>query len=540
MTNHRRLTLLTAYLAAWILCGCQDEGRDSRLPFMVELDPFADVNAISRGLEIEGMMRSGTAPATPSANEVQINAFQPSASISPDNVLFIPFSYSSSTGIAGVYLQVANADHYWDIPVSSSGGAPASAATSPFGGSPAAAGVGTLVLPVGIPDHVLPGPLTLNYRAYDGQGNVSNHVDLDATIVARTRGGGSSRIFPTVSGNDGLTVRSYDLGSTRGKVSIAWETYSVPDRIDVRYGGTWKASTGTTLDELRVPPILDCTDASGADGFVGSSGNFTFDLEPDVDPTIDVYVSGCLNGGTQWNFTVYFTAEANGTKEEWYESLPDCPCTYQVARNRGRETVEGGGAGEWIDFGSANQTYHYGAATEVRWAPDQAGAAGQQCMYDASGKLITAGIAAGTPDRVSPGRGESGGYWWSHIKKDVIPWRTRPCHEYLREWPANNGKRCRSNPVVDLDHMHGTRIDLVGNMTCAQIVHLLGTVKRFAADNARLNDFLTGEAVHGVTRDQVLSDLQALVDSMAIVCQQQPGFCEPMNRAIGNLQGASR
>ncbi|HEX7155201.1 MAG TPA: hypothetical protein VF618_27275 [Thermoanaerobaculia bacterium] len=140
--------------------------------------------------------------------------------------------------------------------------------------------------------------------------------------------------------------------------------------------------------------------------------------------------------------------------EPWYEKLPNCPCTWKTLRARIGQTAEP--PGNWMDatgFGFLIWAFHDGAATAARWAP-KGGGPGQQCTYDKNGKLITAGLAAGTPDMMSPDGWDG---VLQHFEKDVEPfmffwweWLYRrnemSCDAYMATYPPNTGG-CKSNAV---------------------------------------------------------------------------------------------
>ena len=112
----------------------------------------------------------------------------------------------------------------------------------------------------------------------------------------------------------------------------------------------------------------------------------------------------------------------------------------------------------------------------MRSCPTVSGGPGQQCCYDDTGKLITCGTAAGTPDKVSPINANCAinGFWsllgWpgqdplnafvsaanaiSNFQSDVATFNScrsegRAMTDYLRARPPNNGLKCPNNPVGD-------------------------------------------------------------------------------------------
>ncbi|MBK8566685.1 MAG: hypothetical protein IPN76_25990, partial [Saprospiraceae bacterium] len=186
-------------------------------------------------------------------------------------------------------------------------------------------------------------------------------------------------------------------------------------------------------------------------------------------------------------------SELTGTDKTWYSSLPPCPCTYQEAQKLGKTNCP---KGEWLDCGSGDliRKYHYGAAFEVRWAPEGVDVPGQQCTYNSNGALITAGIAAGSPDMDSPdGCGFPSGIDLGHYSKDVLPWESGlvsvPCWQYLRDWPANNRNDCApENRVTDIQHM----LSLVGDMPCEAVTELFVIIDNTSNVAPDLKKFVHG------------------------------------------------
>ncbi|MFT5766067.1 MAG: hypothetical protein ACI8X3_003505 [Saprospiraceae bacterium] len=191
-------------------------------------------------------------------------------------------------------------------------------------------------------------------------------------------------------------------------------------------------------------------------------------------------------------------SEILGSARAWDSNLPACPCTYAEAQNMDETDCP---SGRWSDCGGANQDYHFGGTSEVRWLPASTGAAGQQCVYDASGQLITQGIAAGSPDRVSPG---ACGFWsWlvsstgttatyeGHRDSDMVPWETGSCTDYLANWKANNKNSCSGNTeniVSGIDHM----LLMVGQMTCQEITAIFEIIDDSDDATQELKDYIQG------------------------------------------------
>lgn len=158
--------------------------------------------------------------------------------------------------------------------------------------------------------------------------------------------------------------------------------------------------------------------------------------------------------------------------ERWFEKLPDCPCSWGAIPFGKKRPDKSGRVGVWVetaDWRKKGSTYHPGADREARWIADDKGS-GQQCTYK-SGKLITAGLGAGTPDLYSPAN------WWyptnwgdvyRHNRDDVAafdheywpwPWLMGwlfqvddySCETYLRMYPPNTGAGCGAQVVSPID-----------------------------------------------------------------------------------------
>lgn len=142
----------------------------------------------------------------------------------------------------------------------------------------------------------------------------------------------------------------------------------------------------------------------------------------------------------------------------WHETLPDCPCDIPVDKC-GRPLRPFDPPFNWT---SPALTGHIGAMWEIRFAPG-ALQHGQQCVYDACGKLINLGPGAGTPDYFAFDPDWRWQYWlgWgSHGAADYFPpvflgpigwWddhEQRPPNQGRdrttgKQCPKNDGSGCR-------------------------------------------------------------------------------------------------
>lgn len=255
-------------------------------------------------------------------------------------------------------------------------------------------------------------------------------------------------------------------------------------------------------------------------------------------------VSGTVMLPLSEDITINFPYELTlGLQEvgEWYDRLPACPCTYREAL----DLVERGcNNGTWEDCMDASMTFHYGASFEVRWYDDAGGLiAGQQCTYSLDSALITSGIAAGSPDMASPRTCANGTPDWlvslaatiacfsDHCELDVEPWEEDPCHEYLRDWPANNANGCApNNPVTDIQHI----LNVVGNMTCEEVTILFMTIDENLAATHNLRRFFHRE-ISFYSTSQIIADLNALADDLNCNGFFDSDGCSVIETALGNL-----
>ncbi|HEV7763508.1 MAG TPA: hypothetical protein VGQ76_00775 [Thermoanaerobaculia bacterium] len=142
--------------------------------------------------------------------------------------------------------------------------------------------------------------------------------------------------------------------------------------------------------------------------------------------------------------------------ERWFESLPDCPCRWSDIKFNQPRPDKKGRPGRWMATnGCGLQTYHPDAVKEARWTPTDEGP-GQQCTYDKHNKLITGGLAAGTPDFYPPNNQLP-----AHWLEDVVPFSNRnlfvlfdvppiSCDIYMKLYPPNEGNGCAENIVGPL------------------------------------------------------------------------------------------
>lgn len=295
------LLLAAIFFLAYSSCKKSNdrEPEEDTTPF----DP-TDANRLQKSIKIEsGKLVSGSLPPpSTSADAPKIIMNQPSASVTPGGDLIFPFKFTSSnSSYAHAILQIEGVDDgYFKIE-----NAPQAAklsllaATNPnFQALNAAANGSESIISfsLSIPEYVNNGEFNILYAVVDKQGNVSSYgttkVVLKDAITCENA---------SASGNEGLTFTQVNLGDKAGKVNINYNTYTVPDRIDIYQGKTWINGTGTDPGSLT-PPMSDCRNA--LPGFVGKRGTFEIDYNPAKGKTLTVVVSGCLGGGTAWDWDI--------------------------------------------------------------------------------------------------------------------------------------------------------------------------------------------------------------------------------------------
>lgn len=217
------------------------------------------------------------APSTSPSAPVITNAS--SASVVASGTVFIPVTYTSSAVPTSLIIQVVGANtFYFNIPLTGIAGLGAN---------------GTITIPMSISSRVLTGSFSMAACVLTG-GELSQPYFIPAQVTEPLACGNGF-----VSGSEGVTNTRHQLSGVAGNVTIDYDTYSVPDRIDVFINGTqWAGGTGSSI--TPPPPVSNC--ASPLPGFVGTFGTITVPVTASTQ-YIDVYVSGCLGSGTAWDYS---------------------------------------------------------------------------------------------------------------------------------------------------------------------------------------------------------------------------------------------
>jgi hypothetical protein len=496
-------------------------GKDETSDLTYGIDPTTQQSLLCKSLRLLGNNKDGDMPVGTGVGQ-PISMSTPSVvEVSAGILLFLPYTVSDTSKVCNLYLQVEGADNYWETKL----------IVDPSSRRP--------YFKILIPKFVRDGEFDFAFSVADCNGNVSRRYSTK-TIVSPLADCNTG-----ISGTVGITVRAFDMGDIAGRVDFNYQMFQIPDRMDISYNGEWVESTGKLFNENVVIP--DCSNRS--DGFVSGRGTLSIQYDPKISRTVEVYISGC-NSGTEWEVDPVCP-----TMPAWYAELPPCPCTYAEAQKLGKTKKP---VGEWSDCGSANETFHYGATNEVRWKPSSDNAPGQQCTYGTSGKLITGGIAAGSPDFVSPSSTKYCSYLsdWivrklvdnfcdgdQHCEKDVKPWLAKgnnntasiPCWQYLRDWPANKGQGCGiNNSVSEIQHMR----KLIGDMSCEEATLLIKSAKESPnlLIDRELRSYIIGESNIVLTNNQLISKLRNWKDLKSCFLYPKDELCLLIDKAIKNLQ----
>jgi len=261
-------------ISALVFTGC-DEDEDAWVD-------ITDAQNVQNKLKIpKSQTGKGDLPEPTSGNK-DLGTIS-SVGVSAGNTVILPILYNSSDNALKVFLQVIGAEGYISASVTSCS---SSLASGRYG-----------YISIGIPSNINDGSFKIQYLIQDGSGNYSNMVitTINVNNDIKTCSNASA------SGSDGLTFTTVDLGNKSGEVKIYYDTYTVPDRIDIFQGTTWVTGTGKDPN-CPIPPICNCSSATAEDGFVGKSGYFEFNYNPSKGKLITVVVSGCLGGGTAWEW----------------------------------------------------------------------------------------------------------------------------------------------------------------------------------------------------------------------------------------------
>lgn len=224
---------------------------------------------------------TGTWPTTASTNTVVVD-YDPSLTVSTGgSTTYLPIVFQGSEAFTKVLLLIKGATTGYFVFDAANVG------TS-----------GTFFVPMTIPKSVMQGNFNIRVVLQNAKGQIVSSKTLEVPVQIK-KPYECATTGASVSGSSGITQTLHALSGKAGNVSISWNTYSIPDRIDVYVDGKWKAGTGTTA--APPPPLCPCS--SPLPGFIGSSGTFSVPVEASS-KNVEVYVSGCTGSGTAWDYTL--------------------------------------------------------------------------------------------------------------------------------------------------------------------------------------------------------------------------------------------
>lgn len=252
---------------------CKDYTTDLRYG----IDPSVDKSLLCEAIRLKGNNIDGNMPIGTGAGLPIVVDFPTTIEISAGVRVLIPYSISDPDKICKIYLQIEGANNYWETTVLKESGS------------------GRPYFDILVPLFVMDGDFNFVFSLEDCNGNVSEKYTTK-TVVSPLASCGE-----TISGAYGITVRLFEMGEKSGAPRFTYDTYSIPDRIDIRYDGKWVASTGQLFDDTKLLP--DCS--SGLNGFVSGDGELSFTgYTPQKTRYVEVYISGC-DVNTEWEITPF-------------------------------------------------------------------------------------------------------------------------------------------------------------------------------------------------------------------------------------------
>jgi hypothetical protein len=290
---------LTAIFCVLFAFSCLEDG-DKTLLLIDPVNRFVDITDpqdIQNALIIDNSANAnGELPSTSSGNRY-LSASINSIKVNADGTVVLPLIYTGGYNIKKVYIQVIGAEGYFSV-------------------KPVVV-VGTnemWYISIKMPKNIDDGIFSVLYEVEDESGSISNPVTTEIVVTNEV----VSCENANAKGSSGLTFTTLFLGEKSGPVTIDYDTYSIPDRIDIYQGTTWITGTGTDPNS-PVPPLCNCN--SPLPGFVGRSGKLSFDYNASKGQNITVVVSGCLNGETSWVWSLSEAPVCNSDNEDTSSSV---------------------------------------------------------------------------------------------------------------------------------------------------------------------------------------------------------------------------
>jgi hypothetical protein len=279
---NKTVKIFLAIFCAFFISSCLEEGEKTLL-LVDKLNRFVDINDpqdIQNALIINNSSTANGELPPPSSGYNYLSTSINSIKVNAGSTVVLPLIYTGGYDIKKVYIQVTGAEGYFSVNPTLVTGAD-----------------GMWYISIAIPKNIDDGEFSVRYEVEDERGNISNIVTTKVEITNEV----VSCENAYATGQSGLTFTTLYLAEKSGPVVIDYDTYSVPDRIDIYQGTNWITGTGTNPNS-PIPPLCNCSNT--LPGFVGRSGKLTFDYDASKGQNITVVVSGCLNGGTSWEWAL--------------------------------------------------------------------------------------------------------------------------------------------------------------------------------------------------------------------------------------------
>lgn len=252
----------------------------------IGIDPIGNINSLNRALQLKGHFEEGTFPTQTVGAPVQIHlvASQDTIEIGNETRAFIPLSIPDQgfLKLCGMNMKVVGASGYWNVATVND-----SVSSDYF-------------VEVTIPSLIKSGYVRLVFSAklcFNGQSIVTD----TASVVLSIRP--SIPCGTTIAGRNGLTIRKFNMNNKKGKVKINFTTYTIGDRMDVKYNGEYVLSTCQYPKKGQYPKCsspAECFPITGQ-----NSKEFILNFDPAVSPFIEIYVLGwCDLPDTNWKVDV--------------------------------------------------------------------------------------------------------------------------------------------------------------------------------------------------------------------------------------------
>ena len=290
MTNFiQRILCLGTILLVAVAC---EKGTVDLKDGNIGIDPTTDIDGLNQVLQMEGHYYDGVFP-KPTA--IQIGG--PTVDFVPDSMeldagetMYIPFSVFdlSFAKVCALNMQVLDATGYWKVPVKND------------------PGTNNFYVDFSIPRFVRSGPFSIVFNVeicvHDSVRFITSN---DTTYIGVSP---AMACDDSLSGNQGLVRRKFELGDKKGTARLRYYTGSVGNRVDIKYAGKYIRSTGTLLPAGRYPNMR-------SDGFVSTNPNqhtvgfreMTFEYDPAKNgKDVEVFVLGNSGNNTDgWKIIMY-------------------------------------------------------------------------------------------------------------------------------------------------------------------------------------------------------------------------------------------